>query len=150
MYHRLSFIRADSTGLPDELFAGPNINRARQAGIIFQAGHYEAVAEMHGILPSHTALALFRTLTQNGGASDCWSVRPPPSIRPIDPITITRHNLERGRRSSMIGDIIEFGAIETGYFVPMSRHVLDWKDSFAEMPIGNARRIIIEGGARFY
>jgi hypothetical protein len=147
MFHRLSFVRADSTGLPPEFFAGPNVNRARQAAIIFMAGHYEPVAEMHGILPCHTALALFRTLTQNGGASDCWSVRPPPTIQPLRPNTVTRNNLECGRRSSMIGDIIEFGAIEAGLFVPMSRYVLDWQDSFAEMAIGDARRIIIAGGS---
>lgn len=134
----------------DERWAIAGIHRRRDraeiAARLLRNGHYVAVCQLDRDDPSVDNCQVAYALTQNVDRS--WSRTPPPGLTPFEPSTeIDPGYAARrpyGRRSSMIGDVIEFGRMEGERFVPIRRFVVD-VEGFTEIPRGNDDEIPVQG-----
>jgi hypothetical protein len=113
-----------------DISGGPNPDRPMLAARMFRDGHYEAVATAGFFSDNKGSLEALWTMTQNGVLSPSWSREPPVGLAPLVPTTIWVDGEELGRRSTMIGDIIELR--RNGQ--TLSRHVADWQ-GFRLMPL---------------
>jgi hypothetical protein len=86
----------------DPLFAISDNNVLALAAEKFASGGYEAVA----YIDAETLDRAFEA-TQNGALSDSWSRSPPNGVAPIEPRTIEHNGVHYGRRSTMVGDIVQ-------------------------------------------
>jgi hypothetical protein len=127
----LTIMHIEVDGLEGDLafdIAGPpNSDRPVLAARLLREGHYRAVAECD-LLPSAAGLEMAWTMTQNGVLTDSWSRKPPSGLRPLEPSVIIESGRVYGRRSSMVGDVIEYGTTREadGAYVAIERHVVDW------------------------
>jgi len=109
-----------------DIAGGPNPERPAIAARLLAEGDYEAVGECD-LLPSVAGLEMAWTMTQNGVLSDSWSRQPPPGLRALEPTVIIDRCRAYGRRSSMVGDVIEHGTRDaSGVYTAIERHVVDW------------------------
>jgi hypothetical protein len=100
----------------------PNPDRAKLAARLIAEGRYERVAQIDLRATAH-GLETAYTLTQNIDGPG-WSREPPMGLEPLEPAIFTDHAACRvyGRRSTMIGDVIEY----LGKDGPPQRFVVDW------------------------
>jgi hypothetical protein len=100
----------------------PNPERPRIAAKLLSEGRYEPVAEIDLRATSH-GLETAYTLTQNLEGPG-WSREPPMGLMPVEPVQTIDEEACRvyGRRSTMIGDVIEY----QGKDGPRERFVVDW------------------------
>jgi hypothetical protein len=98
----------------------PNCSRAMLAARLITEGRYERVAQVDLRATSH-GLETAYTLTQNLDGPG-WSREPPMGLIPIEPAMFFDSGKIWGRRSTMIGDVIEY----QGQDGPLQRFVVDW------------------------
>ena len=107
-----------------DIAGGPNDCRPQVAAALFDEGHYEAVATCD-IPPTNAGLEAAYVMTQNGPLTESWSRKPPIGLTVLEPSVIIDCGKVWGRRSTMIGDIVEGGG---------KRFVVDWR-GFKPMPL---------------
>jgi len=107
----------------------PNPERPALAARLLAEGRYEPVARIN-LNPTSHGLETAYTVTQNLEGPG-WSREPPMGLEPIAPAIFTDHEAHRvyGRRSTMIGDVIEY----QGDAGPRQRFVVDWA-GFTQLP----------------
>jgi len=112
-----------------QIAGGPNKGRAKLAATLMRQGYYEPVADMdlHG---TSWGVETLYASTQNTDDVLSWSRNPPIGVMPIEPVAFFDQGQLWGRRSSMVGDVIEERDGET----VMSRWVVDWQ-GFREVPL---------------
>jgi hypothetical protein len=107
----------------------PNCSRAELAARLVAEGRYERVAQIDLRATSH-GLETAYTVTQNLDGPG-WSRDPPTGLIPIEPASFFDDGKVWGRRSTMIGDVIEY----QGRDGPQQRFVVDWAGFTALPPI---------------
>jgi len=113
VYH----IRVDALGT-DMAWAIAGIaddpRRATVASELMARGYYERVATFDSVgAPSVLVCSMAYGYTQNVDRS--WSLDPRGAVKPVPPESL--------RRSSMIGDVFEFGIVHGADYAPIKRYV---------------------------